>query len=71
MKPAVSPPRCPSCRKEVAPRATNRAFPFCSMRCRQVDLGKWLGEEYRVPERALEEREDERAPDPERGPFDA
>ena len=23
--------------------------PFCSDRCRLLDLGKWLGEEYRVP----------------------
>jgi endogenous inhibitor of DNA gyrase (YacG/DUF329 family) len=67
----VSSPRCPVCNKEVAPRAANRAFPFCSPRCKQVDLGKWLGEEYRLPERAVEEREDERPPDPERGPFDA
>jgi hypothetical protein len=42
-------PRCPICRKPVAPRAANSAFPFCSDRCRLVDLGKWLGEEYRVP----------------------
>lgn len=24
--------------------------PFCSRRCKLVDLGKWLGEEYRVSE---------------------
>jgi endogenous inhibitor of DNA gyrase (YacG/DUF329 family) len=24
--------------------------PFCSQRCKMVDLGKWLGEEYRVSE---------------------
>jgi endogenous inhibitor of DNA gyrase (YacG/DUF329 family) len=24
-------------------------FPFCSQRCRLIDLGRWLGEEYRVP----------------------
>ena len=41
--------RCPICRKPVAPRGENRAFPFCSERCRLLDLGKWLGEEYRVP----------------------
>jgi endogenous inhibitor of DNA gyrase (YacG/DUF329 family) len=39
---------CPICQKEAAPRAKNKAFPFCSTRCRQVDLGKWLDEEYRV-----------------------
>jgi endogenous inhibitor of DNA gyrase (YacG/DUF329 family) len=25
-------------------------FPFCSPRCRSIDLGRWLGEKYRVPE---------------------
>jgi len=42
------PKRCPICGKLVPPRAANRAFPFCSDRCRLVDLGKWLGEEYRI-----------------------
>jgi len=40
---------CPKCRKPVAPRAANRAFPFCSERCRLLDLGSWLSEDYRVP----------------------
>lgn len=40
---------CPICGKPSLPRARNRAFPFCSDRCRLVDLGKWLGEDYRVP----------------------
>jgi endogenous inhibitor of DNA gyrase (YacG/DUF329 family) len=37
------------CRRPVAPRSKNGAFPFCSDRCKLLDLGKWLGEEYRVP----------------------
>ena len=41
-------PRCPICRK-AAPREQNRAFPFCSERCRAIDLGNWLGESYRIP----------------------
>lgn len=40
---------CPTCKKAVKARAENRSFPFCSERCRQVDLGKWLNEEYKVP----------------------
>ena len=28
----------------------NKVFPFCSERCQLVDLGRWLTEEYRVPE---------------------
>ena len=60
---------CSVCRKPVAPRAENPAFPFCSKRCRMVDLGRWLGEEYRVPDRQADEQEDELPADqhPERG----
>ena len=37
--------KCPICRK---PR--NAEFkPFCSARCRDLDLGKWLDEGYAVP----------------------
>ena len=40
---------CPICGKE------NEYFaeplgPFCSARCKMIDLGKWLGEEYKVSE---------------------
>jgi uncharacterized protein len=42
-------PPCPICGRPALPRAQNRAYPFCSDRCRLIDLGKWLGEEYRVP----------------------
>jgi len=40
---------CAICGKPVAPRRENRSFPFCSDRCRLVDLAKWLGEAYRIP----------------------
>ncbi len=40
-------PRCPIC--EAATDATAKTFPFCSERCRLIDLGNWLGENYRVP----------------------
>jgi endogenous inhibitor of DNA gyrase (YacG/DUF329 family) len=43
------PTACPICRKPVPPRPVNRAFPFCSDRCKLLDLGNWLGEQYRVP----------------------
>jgi len=43
---------CPTCKKRIrAARAEdvpNR--PFCSARCRWIDLGKWLNEEYRISE---------------------
>jgi hypothetical protein len=40
---------CPTCGKPVtwAPESAHR--PFCSARCRQIDLGAWASETYRVP----------------------
>jgi len=40
--------RCPIC-KGTAVKDGNKFWPLCSERCHLVDLGKWLGEEYRVP----------------------
>ncbi|MBI4989527.1 MAG: DNA gyrase inhibitor YacG [Rhodocyclales bacterium] len=41
---------CPTCGKPV-PWTPDSAFrPFCSERCRHIDLGAWAAEEYRVPE---------------------
>ena len=42
-------PRCPACRAELKPRQENPAVPFCSPRCRAIDLGKWFIGSYRVP----------------------
>jgi hypothetical protein len=39
---------CPSCSRQHA-GGDPRLGPFCSVRCQQVDLGRWLSEEYRVP----------------------
>ncbi len=35
------------------PRASRPAFPFCSVRCRAIDLGRWIDEEYRIVEPLL------------------
>lgn len=40
---------CPICSKPSGPPSENRTYPFCSSRCKAVDLGKWLNEEYRIP----------------------
>jgi len=40
----------------------SEAHPFCSSRCRLVDLGRWLGEEYRIP--AVENDVEPPAPPP-------
>lgn len=41
--------KCPTCGGAARPREQNSAFPFCSSRCRTIDLGAWLTEVYRVP----------------------
>lgn len=41
----VAAPACPICARP--PQARYR--PFCSKRCADVDLHRWLGEHYRVP----------------------
>ena len=55
---AVSLVRCPVCEQpfEVA---TAKAMPFCSDRCRQIDLGRWLRESYSVPVEREERLDDE------------
>ncbi len=39
---------CPICKKPVYEGGED--FPFCSARCRLIDLGKWSSEEYRISE---------------------
>ena len=36
--------RCPICKKPV--QSTDADFPFCSERCRVIDLGKWASGAY-------------------------
>jgi tRNA threonylcarbamoyladenosine biosynthesis protein TsaE len=43
----LAPPRCPICGARAEPAA--EAFPFCTRRCRLVDLGRWMGGRYAVP----------------------
>ncbi len=40
---------CPICKKEIGAMGEAGRGRFCSVRCRQVDLGKWLEGGYRVP----------------------
>jgi endogenous inhibitor of DNA gyrase (YacG/DUF329 family) len=46
-------PRCPTCgaaAPSTPPAAGERSpFPFCTDRCRLIDLGRWLDGDYRLP----------------------
>jgi hypothetical protein len=51
-------PRCPVCDAPVVLDALPTA-PFCSERCRLVDLGRWLDEAYAVPDQRRAADDDE------------
>ncbi|MCO6506339.1 MAG: DNA gyrase inhibitor YacG [Snodgrassella sp.] len=40
---------CPTCGQNVAWIPTNRFRPFCSERCKMIDLGNWASEDYNLP----------------------
>ncbi len=45
------PPRvpCPTCKREIEFSPASPWRPFCSERCRLIDLGAWLNEDRRIP----------------------
>lgn len=40
---------CPTCQKTVRWEAASLFRPFCSERCKLIDLGEWANEEKRIP----------------------
>jgi endogenous inhibitor of DNA gyrase (YacG/DUF329 family) len=42
---------CSKCGAATEYSLRNQWRPFCSERCRMIDLGKWAAEEYRLPEK--------------------
>jgi endogenous inhibitor of DNA gyrase (YacG/DUF329 family) len=66
--------RCPTCSKayEISALADLPAFPFCTERCRLIDLGRWIDEKHAIPARESDEREaDEGASGHEESPGEA
>ncbi len=51
--------KCPTCNAPVDWRPESTYRPFCSERCRLIDLGAWAGEEHRIPGRAPSPLDDE------------
>jgi len=50
--------KCPICKQPVDSETTPE-FPFCSDRCRQLDLGNWSAEKYKVAVTMMDESEPE------------
>jgi uncharacterized protein len=42
--------KCPTCRRPVEWTPDSVYRPFCSERCRLIDLGAWFSEERRIPD---------------------
>jgi hypothetical protein len=57
---------CPICKKPVAYERGQEIpphFPFCGERCKLIDLGKWIDEDYRVSETLRSDDRSERGKD--------
>lgn len=50
---------CPQCGKDVQWNSENKFRPFCSERCKMIDLGQWANEEYRIPADEPSDQSDE------------
>jgi len=59
----MNPPRvkCPTCKREID-WSTSPFRPFCSERCRLIDLGAWFNEERKIPDQSATPA-DELSPD--------
>jgi len=40
---------CPQCNQSIEYSLSNVFRPFCSERCRMIDLGQWANEGYKIP----------------------
>ena len=49
--------KCPTCKRDVEWSQASTYRPFCSDRCRLIDLGAWLGEQHKIPGEPVAEAE--------------
>jgi endogenous inhibitor of DNA gyrase (YacG/DUF329 family) len=56
--------RCPICKKSIDDADRTPAFPFCSDRCKLIDLGRWLSDAYQIPAESDDEASDGDPPRP-------
>ncbi len=55
---------CPRCGAATSFTPDNKWRPFCSERCKMIDLGAWASESYRVPAEEQEAGDDEASSTP-------
>jgi endogenous inhibitor of DNA gyrase (YacG/DUF329 family) len=66
---------CPICKKPASLAKENLFRPFCSDRCRLIDLGEWASGSYAVPDKSVStdfdaEKEMSSSQDPDTDPED-
>jgi endogenous inhibitor of DNA gyrase (YacG/DUF329 family) len=52
---------CPTCNRAVEWSAASPFRPFCSERCKLIDLGAWASEQHRIPDDDAPGTDDDRA----------
>jgi endogenous inhibitor of DNA gyrase (YacG/DUF329 family) len=55
----ISTVKCPTCKKTVAWTTEEIFKPFCSERCKLIDLGDWATEAHKIPGSTLHDPEEE------------
>jgi len=61
--------RCPICSKAFSAAGMDEipTFPFCSERCRLIDLGRWIDGDYAIPEKSPTSQDLDIQPDDDEG----
>ena len=61
--------KCPTCQRDVEWTDANPYRPFCSERCRLVDLGAWISEQRGIPDEGADAEAEAGAEDAARDPV--
>ncbi|HEU4624249.1 MAG TPA: DNA gyrase inhibitor YacG [Steroidobacteraceae bacterium] len=64
----MTPPlvKCPTCGRQIEWSEQNPFRPFCSERCRLIDLGAWLSEQRAIPGESVPSSDEAPRPEDER-----
>lgn len=50
--------KCPTCKKKVEWKTSSIFRPFCTDRCRLIDLGEWASEKHVIPDEPIHSTEE-------------